>query len=449
MARLRSTFLVRTTPLNSLRLFCVLAVAVGCGNRGHSRDASNPSAADAADASVADAARDDHAAEPGADGPVPDANVADSAPSERDRDAVLRDDKDAGDAAAEAPASLSGTRYRAIAISAGTLHVCAILDDHRLKCWGSNFMGAVGSGTGMDDSVGDVPAETGDGLPFVDLGTGRTAVAVSGGRYFTCALLDDGTVKCWGWWQYAGLGEVGQNRGEDPDQLGDHLPPLNLGAGRHATRIQASYSNTCATLDDGTITCWGASGPTPTPGALPGGHVTALGRGPFALLQDGDAFSLFGPIRPGPESGLKMLPAGEAAVYVASTNDEACVVTQAGKLDCGVGPDLPHPPASTTGLVAYELSLVGEFGCGLFQDGTVRCWGMSGCQADPPDAICSADRSITLALGQRAVALAGGGSTFICGLLADGTVKCWDNGTDKNPRPNILPKLSIDLGTHP
>ena len=46
--------------------------------------------------------------------------------------------------------------------------------------------------------AGDVGGELGDNLPEVDLGTGRRAVPMASGRYHTCALLDDASVKCWG-----------------------------------------------------------------------------------------------------------------------------------------------------------------------------------------------------------------------------------------------------------
>ena len=31
------------------------------------------------------------------------------------------------------------------------------------------------------------------------LGTDRTAVAITAGDYHTCAILDDGSVSCWGY----------------------------------------------------------------------------------------------------------------------------------------------------------------------------------------------------------------------------------------------------------
>jgi len=37
-----------------------------------------------------------------------------------------------------------------------------------------------------------------DYLPTVNLGTGRTALEISCAVYWTCAILDDDSYKCWG-----------------------------------------------------------------------------------------------------------------------------------------------------------------------------------------------------------------------------------------------------------
>ena len=61
--------------------------------------------------------------------------------------------------------------------------------------------------------------------PTASLGEGRTAISISAGRIHTCALLDDGSVSCWGD-NYDG--QVGDNsttnrypRPRDSDSLGD------------------------------------------------------------------------------------------------------------------------------------------------------------------------------------------------------------------------------------
>jgi E3 ubiquitin-protein ligase HERC3 len=145
----------------------------------------------------------------------------------------LGDTSDRGDEPLEMgddlPAVDLGTDRTARALAAGAEHTCALLDDGTVKCWGSNFVGQVGLGD--IDHRGDGPLEMGDNLPAVDLGTGRTAQALAAGEYHTCALLDDGTVKCWGGNDYGELGLGDTNgRGDAPGEMGDALPAINLGS---------------------------------------------------------------------------------------------------------------------------------------------------------------------------------------------------------------------------
>jgi Alpha amylase, C-terminal all-beta domain/Regulator of chromosome condensation (RCC1) repeat len=102
----------------------------------------------------------------------------------------------APDAGTDAPPSVPPNRYRAIAIAVGRLPNCALLNDHRVKCWGNNGYGQLGLGDREDR--GADPATMGDNLPTVDLGTGRTAKSLAAGRNSTCAILNDDTLKCWG-----------------------------------------------------------------------------------------------------------------------------------------------------------------------------------------------------------------------------------------------------------
>ncbi|HMQ28571.1 MAG TPA: carboxypeptidase regulatory-like domain-containing protein, partial [Acidimicrobiales bacterium] len=90
------------------------------------------------------------------------------------------------------------------AITAGPLHTCALLDTGAVKCWGESLHGRLGLGDTEDR--GDGPGEMGDTLPTVDLGTGHTATAITAGSSHTCALLDDDTVKCWGYNTHGNLG---------------------------------------------------------------------------------------------------------------------------------------------------------------------------------------------------------------------------------------------------
>lgn len=121
-----------------------------------------------------------------------------------------------------------------------------------------NYYGQLGLGD--NEARGDEPGEMGDALPPIDLGTGRTAVEVFAGGYSVCALLDDASLKCWGDNQYGQLGRSGAAAvGDGPGEMGDRLTPVALGTGRTARTVALGGSHTCAILDDGATKCWGRS----------------------------------------------------------------------------------------------------------------------------------------------------------------------------------------------
>ena len=69
----------------------------------------------------------------------------------------------------------------------------------------------------------------GDNLPAVNLGTGKSAIAIDAGPLHMCALLNDGSMKCWGNNELGqlGLGDT-NSRGDDPNEMGDNLPAIKL-----------------------------------------------------------------------------------------------------------------------------------------------------------------------------------------------------------------------------
>ncbi len=122
-------------------------------------------------------------------------------------------------------------------------HTCTVLDDDSLKCWGFNYEGQLGVGDSTDRSVPTA----------VDLGAGRTAKSVSAGEWHTCAVLDDDSLKCWGTNNKGQLG-VG-------DAIDRFSPTaVDLGTGRTAKSVSAGSSHTCAVLDDDSLKCWGYNG---------------------------------------------------------------------------------------------------------------------------------------------------------------------------------------------
>ena len=173
-----------------------------------------------------------------------------------------------------------GTDRTATAIDTGYDHTCALLDNASVKCWGSGAKGKLGQGNTAN--IGNQTSEQGDNLPSTDLGTGRTATAISAGYRHTCALLDNASVKCWGRGKWGPIGH-GNNAswGDGPNEMGDNLPSTDLGTGRTATAIIAGQFHTCAILDDASVKCWGYN----NHGQLGQGNKTQLGA---AVNEMGD-----------------------------------------------------------------------------------------------------------------------------------------------------------------
>ncbi len=270
-------------------------------------------------------------------------------------------------------------------ITAGDNHTCAILDDGTVKCWGGNSRGQLGLGDTANR--GDGAGEMGDNLPAVNLGTGRTATAITAGDTHTCALLDNGTVKCWGDNGYGQLGHGDTaNRGDDAGEMGDNLPAVNLGTGRTATAITAGSSHTCALLDNGTVKCWGDNGDG------------QLGLGDTADRGDG---------------------AGE------------------------MGDNLPAVDLGT-GRTATAITAGDDHTCALLDNGTVKCWGDNaygqlglGDTADRgDDAGEMGDNlpAVDLGTGRTATAITAG-DVHTCALLDNATVKCWGYNGHGPARP--------------
>jgi hypothetical protein len=145
----------------------------------------------------------------------------------------------------------------AVALGAGDDHVCAILDNGALVCWGGGGNGRLGSGA--TSNVGDGPGEMGASLAAVSLSTSETAIAVSAGQAHTCVVLTSTDVKCFGNGGYGRLGYGNQNNlGDELPEMGTNLPAINLGLGRTALAISAGAEHTCAVLDNASLKCWGS-----------------------------------------------------------------------------------------------------------------------------------------------------------------------------------------------
>lgn len=90
--------------------------------------------------------------------------------------------------------------------------------------------------------------EMGNYLPAINLGT-NTAIAISASHYNTCVILNDNNMMCWGDNSSGQLGQGHTNLlGDEPNELGDYLPPINFGSGELASDCTDSSPTTSPTL---------------------------------------------------------------------------------------------------------------------------------------------------------------------------------------------------------
>ena len=114
-----------------------------------------------------------------------------------------------------------GSGRTATSITTGTGYSCALLDDASVKCWGRGHYGQLGHGKSNDL---DSPANL-----SITLGTGRTAKTISAGNFHTCAILDNSSIKCWGLNDSGQLGQADiNNRGDSSGEMSDNLPAISL-----------------------------------------------------------------------------------------------------------------------------------------------------------------------------------------------------------------------------
>ena len=304
-----------------------------------------------------------------------------------------------------------GTGRTAVAVDAGDSHTCAILDNGDLKCWGYDFNGQLGDGGSNTDT--NAPSST-----AINLGSGRTAVAVSAGGQHTCAILDNGDLKCWGRDNNGQLGDGGSNANTNAPSS----TAINLGTGRTAVAVVAGQEHTCVILDNGDLKCWGRNG------------NGQLGYGNWVSTN-------------APSSTAINLGTGRTAVAVVAGFYHTCAILDNGDMKCwgrdnngalgdGVGNTDINTPSSTaidlgTGRTAVALSAGWDHTCAILDNGSLKCWGSdasgqlgNGAATSGIWLAAPSTTPIDLGTGRTAVMVSADNSAT-CAVLDNGDLKCW------------------------
>lgn len=228
---------------------------------------------------------------------------------------------------------------------------CALLQGGSVECWGSNQFLQVEANPqfGGGPTPKPIPAAT----TFTQLAVGSTTA---------CAVTHDRHVWCWGSTFGGGLGRPGNDAG-----AADSLPGPVVGVD-DAVQVAVSLVSGCALRADGTLTSWGLyslgrddTSPAAAPVQMPAGvhvtQVTALSAysGGYCALDDGGAVWCWGNNRYG---GM-----GAGSVV------DGAVVPQ----DVA----LPTQVAGLSGVVRLASGPGAGHVCALLQSGAVKCWGQN------------------------------------------------------------------------
>ncbi len=326
-------------------------------------------------------------------------------------------------------------------LSVGSGHTCVFGDDShdfgdRMKCWGTGDMGQLGIGNTQD--IGDETGEMGENLPFVDTGNGLNITKATLGESHTCAMFENGSVKCWGETSLLGIGYNDVDGfGDGYQETGEVLPYLPLPVGRKVLDLEAGHRHTCAILDNSDITCWGDN----SQGQLGIGNTSFIGD---AVDEIGDYL----PITSTP-SITSSTPSSLAMGW-----DHSCALFSNGEVYCwgdnsrgqlGIGStsnvgDNPGemganmaPVDFPTGRTAVQITAGDDFTCAVLDNGDVACWGYNsdgqlgiGTTSNQGDSPGEMGDSMTITdINYNAVQAIDAGKDHVCALVSAARVKCW------------------------
>jgi alpha-tubulin suppressor-like RCC1 family protein len=360
-------------------------------------------------------------------------------------DALSTDDVALDDVMLDAAQPLSCT------LLPGSDHSCALRTaDHSIWCVGDNQLGQLGRGGALG----------GSSMTIEQVSLGGPVVSAASRFNHTCAVMPDGSARCWGQNDRGQLGDATYNSTATP------LTPMSLA---NVVEIGVARSFTCARRSNSSITCWGdnASGQlgdgTVTPRVVPATSVTGLFAPPDALalgashgcahLSNGNGacwgVNTYGQLGDGtmmnrpqatamPVTQVRQIAASGYQTSVAG--GQTCALRMNGTIACwgsndfgqlGNGQTSMTPSTAAVEVVgitgAVELVAGRYHACARHGAGVVSCWGHNDA-GQIGDSSQGTDRPVPVAvtLARPAVQIAAGGY-HTCALLDDDSVYCWGN----------------------
>ncbi len=319
-------------------------------------------------------------------------------------------------------------------IALGYYHTCAVLNDGSVKCWGNNGKGQLGNGESDNNSLTPVDVSGLSGVSQISLG-----------YQHSCAVLNDKTVKCWGDNVY---GQLGNNTTEQSST------PVDVSGLSDVSQISLGDSHGCARLSTGAVKCWGYNGygqlgnnsttQSPVPidiSSLSGISQISLGRYHSCAVLNDKTVKCWG---------------YNSSGQLGNNSTTQSLTPVAVKLP-DPDPSDTVPPLDLSNVSKIDLN--GIHSCAILEDKTVKCWGSNSSGQLGNNSTTNSPTSVDVS-GLSGVSQIALGGSYTCAALVDdtnttgineaGTVKCWGNNNygelgNNSTTDSLIPVDVFDL----
>jgi Regulator of chromosome condensation (RCC1) repeat len=344
------------------------------------------------------------------------------------------------------------------AVSAGSLHTCAIASDSAAYCWGSGADGRLGRGRPLDDSI-----------PVRVLALGPSKfTGISAGDRTSCGIIIQGLAFCWG----AGTqGSLGNGDASEASAL----VPVQVN-GPTFRSVDAGAAS-CGIADDFVALCWGTNASNQlgfnsnvSPGlnlcsgstlcslapravwvdattpqtyrdvTVGGVQTCGIGRPP----RDGQAFcwgaseegALGNAVATSSETPIPVSGALTFATLSAGGNHTCGTTTSeaafcwGNNFDGELGNGTTNNssiPTSVSGGPFVSVSAGRRHTCALNREGLAFCWGL-GSAGQLGNGSGAMQTRPTAVSGQLSFVVISAGAFHTCGIVSDGALYCWGQG---------------------
>ena len=313
------------------------------------------------------------------------------------------------------PVDVVGLTSGVIDISANSGHTCAVLSDGTVKCWGRSAEGQAGTISGFSQPA---PVDVSASASVLLSGIAQVGV----GHEFTCTRTSVGGVKCWG---NGSSGRLGDGTGDWSTYPVDVRLALNGATLSGVSQIAVGGAHVCALLDTTGVKCWGADNAE----QLGAGSTQGWSLVPLDVrVVDGGATL----------SGVTRISShwNHTCAVLADTTVSCWGQNNSGQLGDGTTTNRDVAVTVTvsagTPLTGVVDVTTGEgYSCALMSDGGVKCWGANsdgrlgdGTTTDRPQ---PTDVTTSAGVPLTGVTTIEGGHLHACAVDNLGALFCWGN----------------------